>query len=475
MAKIDSLHPEMAELLRKLRAVPAQFATVKRFMQRMRMEPDFAANYDLSPAALPVRYGEMLIGADELAAYQEFLLLQLSYRELYRRLGAARHPIMRAWRERQILRTRWELGESHLQSLVHAPACVELSRGCTVKCWFCGIGAEPFLGHFRYDEENGALWRGTLEVLHELIGSGLAHAFLYWGTDPFDNPDYEKFVCDFHELLGMWPQTTTALPLRDVTRTHAFLRLSYERGGILNRFSVLSRSILSKIFQEFSPEELLHVQLLPLFSDELLPKAVAGAARARALRKHQDATDPALKKTESGGTIACVSGFLFNMAERRVRLISPCSASSRFPLGYMVFRDFHFDDVADLRNKLEETVATCMPLTVPSDMRMSFLPCLRVEYPAAGGFILRSAAHSMSVSGVYDCEDLARRVEAGRHSAAEIAAQRMLEKHIDPVETFQNLNYLFGQGVLSEETPPDGVGATSVPLRIRSQPAASHV
>jgi len=30
--------------------------------------------------------------------------------------------------------------------------------------------------------------------------------FCYWGTDPMDNPDYEKFCLDFHEVLGIFPK-----------------------------------------------------------------------------------------------------------------------------------------------------------------------------------------------------------------------------------------------------------------------------
>ena len=45
-----------------------------------------------------------------------------------------------------------------------------------------------------------------------------------------------------------------------------------------------------------------------------------------------------------GGTIACVSGFLFNMVERNVRLISPCNASERWPLGYRIYDEGTFTD-----------------------------------------------------------------------------------------------------------------------------------
>ena len=36
-------------------------------------------------------------------------------------------------------------------------------------------------------------------------------------------------------------------------------------------------------------------------------------------------------------TIGCVTGFLFNMVDRTVQLISPCTATDEWPLGFYVY------------------------------------------------------------------------------------------------------------------------------------------
>lgn len=446
------------EIARQLRAAPASMGHTKRLMERWRAEPEFAAGVSLAAEALPVRFGERLIGAAELAAFERHSLDAGRLVGEWRRLGEAPHPRIAAWRARQMRRARWELGGDEAQGLVHAPMSFELSRGCSVRCWFCGVGARPFGGSHPYDEQTAAQWRAMLAVLVEFFGPATAFGFLYWATDPLDNPDYERFMLDFHAATGYWPQTTTALALRDVARTRRLLRLSAEHGGIRDRFSVLSRGLFHRIHAEFSPEELLHVDLVPQFNDEAVPKALAGAARERALRKQAAAPDP-----PASGTIACVTGFLFNLIDRTAKLISPCTATARWPLGYMIFDEFNYSDAADLRARIAACIATRMPTAVSAASTMRFAPIWQVEDRTAGGFALRSRHWRLSFEKIEAAEDLARRVEEGTDTAGEIAAARRVERRIDPVQTFRALNQLFQRGVLLEETTPEPL----VPLSIR--------
>ena len=147
--------------------------------------------------------------------------------------------------------------------LVHATCCFELAKGCSVGCWFCGVAAPKLGGMFQATPENRKMWRGALKVVRSVVGPGAKRGFCYWASDPLDNPDYEKFACDFHHILGTFPQTTTAIPLRDAQRTRRVLSLSQERGCDLNRFSVLTLKTFERIFQEFTPQELVYVELIP--------------------------------------------------------------------------------------------------------------------------------------------------------------------------------------------------------------------
>lgn len=470
---MDQAYEEIAQ---QVRQVPASVGHTKRLAERYGAEPDFAAGINLSPESLPIRFGEQLIGADEISAYER-------HRENRRRLGietfrlcAPQHPRIRAFRARQIRRARWELGAGVDEDLLHVPLSFELSRGCTVGCWFCAVSALPYGGSLPYNEQTAGEWRALLTVLQEFFGPATAHGFLYWATDPLDNPDYERFLIDFHAVTGSWPQTTTALALRDVERTRRLLELGAAHGRTADRFSVLSRSAFRRILDEFSPEELLHVDLIPQFNEEASPKSLSGRARERSLRKQAKTPDVLNESAEStpppaGTTSSCVTGFLFNLVERTAKLISPCPASARWPLGYLVFDEFTYTDAADLRDKIEQSIATRMPIVVSTEMKMGFSPCWRVEYPTDGTFVLRSPHWNVSFNRIRDGEDLARRIEKGIHTAGEIATARMVERQIDPVQTFRELNLLFQQGVLGEETLPEK--EVLVPLPRRRQSSAN--
>lgn len=87
-------------------------------------------------------------------------------------------------------------------------------------CWFCGVGAEKLTGWSHYIPENAKLWQDTLDVCRDVIGDTVCNGFCYWASDPLDNPDYPKFIEDFRNTYGRYPQTTTAIPLRneEITR-----------------------------------------------------------------------------------------------------------------------------------------------------------------------------------------------------------------------------------------------------------------
>jgi radical SAM family RiPP maturation amino acid epimerase len=455
----------------------------KRFLERWTADPLFRKRIEEDPQAA-VREFQIQVDVDKIRstfdpdatgpqfeteenqAYRGFVARKLESVRLGRQQGTPSDSGFAAWRKRQMRRSNWDLGADRSGGIVHAPVCFELSSGCTVKCWFCGVGALPFGGNLPYTEETRVLWRGVLTAMRELCGIAAANGFCYWATDPLDNPDYEKFLADFHELLGRWPQTTTAIPLRDVARTRALLQLVAQHNGYLSRFSVLSSSLFDRIMAEFSAEELLHVELIPQFNDDYSPKAVAGSGRERALRISARKDLPAPASTEDGGTIACVSGFLFNMVERRVRLISPCSANSRFPLGYIVFHEFRFADADDLRRQLAQTVEHYMPTEVTADLAIRLNSCFTVEI-CEPGFALVSKDVRLTYDKIEHGADLARRLVAGKKTAGELADVRFGELGIEPAQTLAALNLLFKQGILVEDLPVSADPATPL-LAIRA-------
>jgi radical SAM family RiPP maturation amino acid epimerase len=320
-----------------------------------------------------------------------------------------------------------------------------------VGCWFCGISAEKKKSDFLYTESNAALWRAVLAVLHSRVGDAAGSGFLYWASDPMDNPDYEKLAMDFARICGRFPQTTTAISHKDIERTRALLRQSAAHGSTINRFSVLSLGQFRKIMEAFTPEELLHCEIVGQHAEAAAIQSNAGRARnSPRLRQRAEAKgQSAAQWAENPGTIACVSGWLVNMPRRRVRLITPCPASDRWPDGYWTLEEGHFETAADLEALLDGMTRRHMKASV----RASDIPRFRadLEFEASdGGFVLRATGCVASFKGVGQTL-FGKAIAEGRRTAGEIALQMEREFEAPMEDTFNNLNGLFDGGYLDEE------------------------
>jgi len=272
-------------------------------------------------------------------------------------LSACSEPRLAAWRRRQHARCEAELGAAG-RAVLQAPVAWELSRGCSVGCWFCGLDAPRLRDHLPHDGPGRDLWRGCLEVALDLVGPSAQTGFCYWATDPFDNPDYVAFAADHAAVTGRMPQATTALALRDPARTRGLLALSARHGSGPERFSIVRRGDLEALHTVFSPEELLGVEVILHNPGALTPKAMAGRARHVALeRSRKGRARPLAPEELDHPTIACVSGFLVNLVARTVELISPCRADSDHPLGYRVHARAGFEDATTFRSALERCIA----------------------------------------------------------------------------------------------------------------------
>jgi radical SAM family RiPP maturation amino acid epimerase len=331
-----------------------------------------------------------------------------------------------AWHRRQMLRTASELGKES-DAITHPIVSFELSQGCSVGCWFCGISADRFAGYWPYTLPNRALWRDVLRVMCDLFGSAVQTGFCYWATDPADNPDYDKFIEDYYEITGWLPQTTTAAPLKNIALTRAVLRLAEQHRCVINRFSVLTLRALAAIHAEFTPEELLAVELVLHTKGSLVPIALAGRARERRDRLEAEGHRAQLTQFEwPGGTIACVSGFLVNMIERRVRLIAPCRPSDMNPLGYRILSEGRFTTAAEFRQTLETMVADHMPESLDSGEPVGFRSDLAYD-PAEEYFRLGNGRIIHTVAGRPFTRKLGDLIAGGDRTPSEIVAELLAE------------------------------------------------
>ena len=374
-------------------------------------------------------------------------------RNKYRSEAAPLHPKMRVWRQRQVTRAKSELGAIKAEQVVHAPFAIEFGRGCSVGCWFCGVNAPKLGDQFLYTPENRRLWRECLEVLRELVGPTAARwGFCYWASDPLDNPDYEQLLMDYHELLGHFPQTTTAQAQKHVDRVKKLLRMSEEKGGYIERFSVLTLRQWAQIHEAFTAEEMLFVESIPQNKEAKDPlKSISG----RALEKRMKLVAKGLEKPLSAketSTIACVTGFIINMLDRSVRLITPCNANERWPLGYWVLGQGTFQDgasfrrlLSDLMNRLDDSLRIDDRLRLRPDLKLTLLD---------DGFTLASDFHAYTFRHADGMRKLGELLLQGGFSAAELAARIEDETDVPMATTFFRCNRLLDGGLLDEQ--PEG-------------------
>jgi radical SAM family RiPP maturation amino acid epimerase len=288
--------------------------------------------------------------------------------------GSIKQPQYRAWRQRQKARTKSLFHKLVDDQLVHSPLAFELSKGCSMQCPFCGLAPSPLEKIFSYSEEHAKLWQEVLHITQEIFGPAAGTALCYWATEPFDNPDYEKFCLDFAAINGYFPHTTTVKHLNDLERIRRFLRLSEEHGGRqFHRFSITSLSMLRKIYKAFSPEELLPIQLVLNNKESKALYCNSGRARDLYARtKHKEKFYPE-------GSSACVSGFLLNMPDQTIQLITPCNPSDTWPLGYMVYEYARFTTATEYASIITGMIEKYMPLSPRPTDRIRFRPELQFD------------------------------------------------------------------------------------------------
>jgi radical SAM family RiPP maturation amino acid epimerase len=424
--------PQTATAARGLSVDPEEFRQVWEW---------FAAS---SPACA-VR-NELNVTPDAPAALREFRALKNAERAYQDELRERATPTTRrwqAWRSRQIARMSSQLAPSLLQVLLHPPFACELSRGCSVGCWFCGVGALKLGDHFTYTPENAVLWTKLLHVLRKFAGGASGgQGFLYWATDPLDNPDYEKFASDFRKVFARYPDLTTSQPVKHLDRVRRLIELSNIRDDFYIRFSVLTLRQLNALHAEFSAEDLATVSLIPRNKGSLAPIALVGAARKPQLSQRAE--------TGQDETIACVSGFLLNMVERSIQLVTPCLASERWPLGYIVYEQAFFRDETDLERTIGRMIATHMPDDIPADRPLRFRSDLKYS-PRPNGFQLASPHAALAFRNNPLLDELGDVISQGTMCLNDVVHYFREEFSVDEDISRNWIKLLFDNGVLDEE------------------------
>jgi radical SAM family RiPP maturation amino acid epimerase len=363
--------------------------------------------------------------------HQRGLILQAGFTD-------GHNPAFDAWRTRQVKRLVGEIGPNAI-SHTHPVIAFELSEGCSVGCWFCGISAEKFRGHWPY-APNQATWRATLDETVKFFGPAATTGFCYWATDPSDNPDYPEFILDYYQRTGGMPQTTTAAPLKNVAQTRKVMDLFNKYRTVTNRFSILNRKYLQRVHDTFTADELLGVELVLQSSGSYAAKSLSGRAIEKAARKPD--------VTVEDSTIACVTGFLVSMPLGRVQLITPTRATKAVPNGYYILGERHFSTPAEYGEALRDLAAEHISTDMKADDRLMFRPDMEIEF-LPDGVTIKDHCWTHSVRGSHG-RVIGETIASGEARVSELFG-RVADADGDLLRLGASLEKLFNSGVLQEQ------------------------
>ena len=352
----------------------ASWAVIKRLYECTSVDPDFARDLAsdtrtmLERIRVDIEADEAmeLIGKMSIADRSENPYFGI-YLPKAKRIGE--ETDRRLERDKYVSRDMYEVGritrnrmcvENRLirlhNNIRYFPIVFDLARGCSVGCPFCGFDAPGLSGLFRYTDENAALWKGVLHAAKVIIGEAAVTGACYFATEPFDNPDYELFIKDYHDILGHIPQTTTAVAERDPERLKSFIS-SMEKSELENaaiRISIRTKEQFYKIMSEFSPEELEETELLPNNPESVNRYSLSGRAR-------QDGADGV------GYSISCLAGLRVNMTEKSIVYEEPEIPCDDFPTGERIYDKVYFTDERSFKEAANRLMGECASAEIRND------------------------------------------------------------------------------------------------------------
>jgi radical SAM family RiPP maturation amino acid epimerase len=358
-----------------------------------------------------------------------------------------------AWRRRQSARAKSESYATSLDGFTPPLFAFELSKGCSKQCWFCSFSPPKLERNFLHTPTNQELWRDILATAWDLFGPACRTSVCYHSTEPSDNPDYLDFLADFHDIFGVYPQTTTADPLKDVEWTRRILRARKDDPSNVDRFSVLTPRVLRDIHRTFTAEELLEVPLVLQNTGALAFKNHCGNALQHEKRfqlEQQELLTLMPQGTESKPqlTLECTVGFLVNMVDRSIELISPCNASARWPLGRRVYAEGTFVDAASFRAFVTDTIEHCAREHLGPNDRLAFREDLAYEN-CDDGFSLVARFHRHDLRGNPYFRSLGELINGGTLTTGEVV-EKLVDEGMPVPTTITWLDRLYQRGLLAQ-------------------------
>ena len=361
-----------------------------------------------------------------------------------------RNSQFNAWRQRRIAAVQSELGffGYHID---HPILAFELGDGCSVGCWFCAFAARKLTKNYDYAENRDA-FRQITQTCVDLFGAyETSMALLYYGTEPHDNPHYLDFMKEFRDVTGH-PVCTATTGGADAQWLRELI--AYYRQDTLPwpRLSVLSKGMLYKIHDNFTPEELRDVELLMQMKEHPRKKVTGGRILDEKGGLRDCEEGHYLDAVVPQGSIACVSGFLTNLVNQTIQLVSPCYTSSRWPYGYRTLDAITFDGVADFGRAMQALIDRNMSASPPPERRARFRDDLDYR-PLDDGFDLVSPNQLHHLRGKDTYGLLGQLIAEGKSSYQELYDALMNSGTVNPLVVVATVQQLYDEGLLDEVHP----------------------
>ena len=379
-----------------------QYARFKRILEYYQADPEFRIFIRESPGEaarlfeLPTDDGGTILEATEAILFKKaYEYGDQKYVEGYLErnrqvagrstelMGKARYrdPKVAAYVERNLNRSRMEskIFRTHSQ-IRYLPLAFELSKGCRVNCPFCGLNAESWKRDFSYYEGRN-LWRSIIGMSKDILGDIADQAPLYYATEPLDNPDYEAFLRDADELFESIPQTTTAVPERDIARTKNLIRfLGRDRlikEGRL-RFSIRTIPQFKKIMSAFSFEELEGIELIMNNPDSV--NAISLSGRFLNMKNGETGGDNRYeKRLPVRYSISCLSGIKVSLCDKKMSFIEPYMPDEKHPDGTRVLDTALFKNADDYAALFKAMFDRCGRVSVSEDVSVILNPEVKIR------------------------------------------------------------------------------------------------
>ncbi len=357
------------------------------------------------------------------------------------------NPRFDAWRLRRMESAKSELG--HFGHVIDHPLlAIELGDGCNVGCWFCAFAARKLQNNLDYTKD-GAFFRAVTTACTQLFGrreTGLA--LLYYGTEPHDNPHYLDFVKDFKQITGHSVCTSTAVP-DDAPWVRSLIAFYREENLPWPRFSVLNKEMLFRIHDLYTPQELRDVDLLMQMKDHSREKVSGG----RIVKEHQGMRERTKENYLEGivpqGSIACVSGFLINLVNRTVQIVSPCYTTKQWKYGYRIHDSATFTDAEDFAEVVGSLIERNMPLSPMPDAKARFRDDLKYQ-PTDDGFDLISPNQIHHFQGKETVGPIGSLLAQGDKTYNQLYDELATQHGINPLLAGMSVKKLFDAGLLDE-------------------------